>query len=51
MHDIHACLMKKKTILAMALLSSVNYLKRVLLKSQECKAREVIINNEYITYL
>ena len=40
-----------KTILAMALLSSVSYLKCVLLKSQECKVREVIINNKNMTYL
>ena len=40
-----------KTILTMALLSSVSYLKRVLLKSQECKVREVIINNKNMTYL
>ena len=32
------------------LASSVNLLKCVLIKNQECKAREVIINNEYMIY-
>ena len=33
----------------MVFLSSVNYL-CVLMKNQECKTREVIVNNEYMTY-
>ena len=61
-HGIHAYLMKKKTtlykmfrvmkkILAIIfLVSSVNSLKCVLIKNQECKVREVIINNEYMLY-
>ena len=32
------------------LISTVNSLKCILMKNQECKAREVIINNEYMTY-
>ena len=32
------------------LASSVNLLKCVLIKNQECKAREVIINNEHMIY-
>ena len=34
----------------MTLLSGVNSLKYVLTKTRECKTREVIINNEYMTY-
>ena len=38
-------------ILAMVfLISSVNSLKCVLMKNQECTAREVIVNNEYMLY-
>ena len=62
--DIHAYLMKKKkkTILykmfrvmkkivaIIFLVSCVNSLKCVLIKNQECKAREVIVNNEYMLY-
>ena len=59
-HDIYAYLMKKKTILykmfrikkkmlaTIFLVSNVNSLKCVLIKNQECKVREVIINNEYM---
>ena len=32
------------------LVSSLNSLKCVLMKNQECKAREVIINNDYMIY-
>ena len=39
-----------KKILVMTLLSSVNSLKCVSMKNQECKVREVIINNEYMLY-
>ena len=59
-HDIHAYLMKKmvlykmfkliKKVLVMALLSSVNSLKCISMKNQECKVREVIINNEFMIY-
>ena len=60
-YDINAYLMKKtilhkmfrvmKKILAMIFLaSSVNSLKCVLIKNQECKVREVIVNNESILY-
>ena len=60
-HDIHVYL-KKKTILCKMLglikkilaiifvISSVNSLKCVLLKNQECKVRKVITNNEYMTH-
>ena len=34
----------------MALLSSVNSLRCISLKDQECKVRKVVINNEYMTY-
>ena len=60
-HDIYRYLMKKtilykmfgviKKILAIIFsVSSVNSLKCVLIKNQECKAREVIINIEYMLY-
>ena len=29
---------------------SVNYLKCISMKNQECKAREVIVDNKYMTY-
>ena len=34
----------------MPLLSSVNSLRCISLKHQECKVREIVINNEYMTY-
>ena len=34
----------------MTLLSSVNPLKCISMKNQECKVRKVIINNEYMLY-
>ena len=40
----------KKILAIIFLVSSVNSLKCVLIKNQECKAREVIVNNEYILY-
>ena len=61
-HDIHAYLMKKKTILykmfrvikkilaIIFLVSNVNLLKCVLIKNQERKVREGIVNNEYMFY-
>ena len=60
-HDIHRYLIKKqyrikclrviKKILAIIfLVSNVNSLKYVLIKNQECKVREVIINNNYKLY-
>ena len=39
-----------KKILVMTLLSSVNPLKCISMKNQECKVRKVIINNEYMLY-
>ena len=39
-----------KKILIMALLSTVNSLKCISIKNQECKVREVIENNEYMVY-
>ena len=41
-------LIKKPLILN--LISTVNSLKCISLKNQECKARKVVINNEYMTY-
>ena len=60
-HDIHRYLMKKailykmfrviKKILSIIfLVSSVNSLKCISMKNQECKTREVIINNDYMLY-
>ena len=59
-NDIHVYLIKKTTsykmfglikILPMVfLISNINSLKCVLMKNQEYKAREVIINNEYMIY-
>ena len=40
----------KKILGIIFLVSNVNPLKCVLMKNQECKAREVIINNDYILY-
>ena len=36
--------------MVLVLISSVNSLKCISLKNQECKAREVIVDNEYMTY-
>ena len=41
----------KKILAIIFLVSNVNSLKCVLIKNQECKVREVIINNEYMFYL
>ena len=40
----------KKILAIIFLLSNANSLKCVLTKDQECKIREVIINNEYMLY-
>ena len=40
----------KKIISAILFISSVNSLKCILLENQECKVREVVANNEYMTY-
>ena len=40
----------KKILAIILLVSNVNSLKCVLIKNQECKVREVIINNEYMFY-
>ena len=40
----------KKILAIMFLVSNANSLKCVLIKNQACKAREVIINNEYMLY-
>ena len=40
----------KKILAIIFLISSVNSLKCVLIKNQECKVREVIVNNEYMLY-
>ena len=34
----------------LVLISTVNSLKCISLKNQECKAREVIVDNKYMTY-
>ena len=39
-----------KILAIIFLVSSVNSLKCVLIKNQECKVREVIVNNEYMLY-
>ena len=39
-----------KKVLILVLISTVNSLKCISLKYQECKAREVIVDNEYMTY-
>ena len=39
-----------KKMLILVLLSTVNSLKCISLKNQECKVREVVISNEYMTY-
>ena len=40
----------KKILTIIFLASSVNSLKCVLMKNQNCKIREVIVNNEYMLY-
>ena len=40
----------KKILAIIFLVSSVNSLKCVLIKNQECKVRDVIVNNEYMFY-
>ena len=40
----------KKILSIIFLVSSISSLKCVLMKNQECKTREVIINNEYMLY-
>ena len=40
----------KKILAIIYLVSSVNSLKCVLVKNQECKVKEVTINNEYMLY-
>ena len=59
-HDIHPYLKKtilykivrviKKILTITFLVSGVHSLKCVLIKNQECKVREVIVNNEYMVY-
>ena len=60
-HDIHRYLMKKtilckmfrvinKKLAIIFLVSNVNSLICVLMKNQECKMREVIMNNDYMLY-
>ena len=39
-----------KKVLILVLISTVNSLIYISLKNQECKAREVIVDNEYKTY-
>ena len=39
-----------KKILILVLISTVNSLKCISLKNQECKVREVIVRNDYMTY-
>ena len=39
-----------KKVLTLVLVSTANSLKCISLKNQECKAREVIVDNEYMTY-
>ena len=39
-----------KKVLILVLISTVNSLKCISLKNQECKAREVIVDNNYMTY-
>ena len=40
----------KKILAIIFLVSNVNSLKCVLIKNQECRIREVIINNDYMLY-
>ena len=39
-----------KKVLKFVLISTVNSLKCISLKNQECKVREVIVKNDYMTY-
>ena len=39
-----------KKVLILPLISTVNSLKCISLKNQECKAREVIVDNKYMTH-
>ena len=39
-----------KKVLILVLISTVNFLKCISLKNQECKVRKVVINSEYMTY-
>ena len=39
-----------KKILVMSSLSGVNSLKCVSMKNQECKVREIVVDNEYMLY-
>ena len=39
-----------KKVLILVLISTVNSLKSISLKNQECKTRQVIVDNEYMTY-
>ena len=40
----------KKILSVIFLVSTVNSLKCTLMKNQECKVRQVIVNNEYMLY-
>ena len=40
----------KKILAIIFLVSSANYLKCILIKNQDCKVREVTINNEYMLH-
>ena len=40
----------KKILTIIFLVSNVNSLKCILMKNRKCKAREVIVNNEYMLY-
>ena len=44
------CLKLYKKVLSIVLISTVNSLKYISMKNQECKEIEVIINNEYMVY-
>ena len=39
-----------KKVLVLILISTVNSLKEISLKNQECKVREVVVNSEYMTF-
>ena len=39
-----------KKVLILALISTVNSLKCISLKNQECKVKQVIVGNKYMTY-
>ena len=40
----------KKALTMLLLVSVVNSLKCISMKNQECKVREIVVNNEYMTY-